>query len=102
MLTRWPDVNVRAAGIAIFEQRQPVEHRRGGDAVEAGKHSTITQDADIVERRLDSREHFANWNSVRSIDVTLRCLFPWEGCRGGKGPATVLCGRSPSIASPTR
>jgi hypothetical protein len=31
--------------------------RRGRDAVESGKDSTFTEDADIVEWRLDSSEH---------------------------------------------
>jgi hypothetical protein len=27
---------MEAANVAIFDQRKPVEHRRGGDAVETG------------------------------------------------------------------
>jgi hypothetical protein len=64
MLARWPDVDMRAAGIAVLEQRKPVEYRRGGNAVEAGKHPAITQDSDIVERRLNRREHVANWGEM--------------------------------------
>jgi hypothetical protein len=60
MLTRWTNVDVRAVGIAVLEQRKPVEDRRGRDAVESRKHSTLTQDTDIVERPLDRSEHDAN------------------------------------------
>ena len=60
MFARWPDVDMRAAGIAVLEQRKPVEYRVGGNAVESGKHPAITQDTDIVERRFNSREHIAN------------------------------------------
>src|SRR5258707_337896 len=59
MLPGWANVDVRAVGIAVLEQRKPVEDRRGGDAIESRKHSTLTQDTDIVERRLDSSEHDA-------------------------------------------
>ena len=32
VLARWPDIDMRSVGIAVFEQRKPVEHRRGGEA----------------------------------------------------------------------
>src|ERR1700731_2886258 len=60
MFARWPDVDMRAANVAVLEQRKPVEYRGGGNAVESGKHPAITQDTDIVEGRLNSREHIAN------------------------------------------
>src|SRR6202046_2213828 len=60
MFARWPDVDMRAANVAVLEQRKPVEYRGGGNAVECGHHPAITQDTDIVERRLNSREHIAN------------------------------------------
>jgi hypothetical protein len=44
----------------FLEQRKPVEYRGGGNAIEAGKHPAIAEETDIVERRLNSREHIAN------------------------------------------
>ena len=35
---------MRAVGIAVLEQRKPFEDRRGRDAVESRKHSTLTED----------------------------------------------------------
>jgi hypothetical protein len=37
----WADIDVRAVGIAVLEQRKPVGDRRGQHAVESGKHSTF-------------------------------------------------------------
>ena len=48
MLPRWANVDVRAVGIAVLEQRKPVEDRRGRNAVESRKHPTLTEDTDIV------------------------------------------------------
>jgi hypothetical protein len=56
------DIDMGAASVVILEEREPVEHRRDGDAVEAGKHTPIAQDADIVERRFYCCEHVANCN----------------------------------------
>ena len=36
VLARWPDVDMRAVGIAVLEQRKPVEYRGGGNAVGPG------------------------------------------------------------------
>jgi len=36
MFARWPDVDMRAANVAVLEQRKPVEYRGGGNAVESG------------------------------------------------------------------
>src|SRR5580658_3883008 len=60
MFARWPDIDMRAANVPVLEQRKSVEYRGGGNAVESGKHPAIIQDTDIVERRLNSREHIAN------------------------------------------
>src|SRR5260370_6351618 len=60
MLTGRTDIDMGAASVAILEQRKPVEHRRGGDAVETGKHTPFTQYTDIVERCLNCCEHIAN------------------------------------------
>lgn len=49
MLPGWANVDVRAVGITVLEQRKSVEDRRGRDAIESGKHSTFTQDTDIVD-----------------------------------------------------
>jgi hypothetical protein len=85
VLARWPDVDMRAVGVAVLEQRKPVEYRRGGNAVEARKHPTITQDTDIVEGRLDSREHFANCGFGlihRGHPSNLLCPFSEGGVQG--------------------
>jgi hypothetical protein len=55
MLPGWANVDVRAVGIAVLEQRKSLDERRGRDAIESRKHSTLTQDTDIVERCLDMR-----------------------------------------------
>src|ERR1700682_4050020 len=72
MLPGWANVDVRAVGIAVLEQRKPVEDRRGREAVESGKHSTLTQDTDIVVRCLDSSKHDAN----SGFGPVHRCLLP--------------------------
>src|SRR5258708_29726896 len=43
MLARWTNVDVRAAGIAVLEQRKPFEDRRGRNAVESRKHPPVAQ-----------------------------------------------------------
>ncbi len=83
MLPGWTDVDVRAVGIAVPEQRKPFEDRRGRDAVESRKHSTLTEDTDIVERCLDSSEHDAN----SGFGLVHRCLLPdafWLGRGAGR------------------
>src|ERR1700735_4742385 len=60
MFARWPDIDMRAANVAVLEQRKSGEYRGGGNAVECGHHPAITQDTDIVERRFNRREHIAN------------------------------------------
>ena len=60
MLTGWTNVDVRAVGIAVLEQRKPFEDRRGRNAVESRKHPPVTQDTDIVEGCLTRREQIAN------------------------------------------
>jgi hypothetical protein len=71
-----------AANVAILEQRKPVEHRRGGDAVETGKHTPIAQDADIVERRFYCCEHLANCNLGSVHQGHLKMSFLLEGVQG--------------------
>ena len=86
MLTRWANVDVRTVGIAVLEQRKPVEDGRGRDAVESRKHATLAQDTDIVERRFDSSEHDAN----RGFGLVHRCLLPdafWLSRGAGEGKA---------------
>jgi hypothetical protein len=60
MLARRTNVDVRAVGIAVLEQRKPFEDCRGRNAVESRKHPSITQDTDIVEWCLDRSEQIAN------------------------------------------
>ena len=91
MLPRRANVDVRTVGIAVLEQRKPVEDRRGRDAVESREHATLAQDTNIVERRLDSSEHDAN----SGFGLVHRCLLPdafWlkEGAGERKGPAARL------------
>src|SRR5260370_29736960 len=90
MLTRWTNVDVRAVGIAVLEQRKPVEDRRGRDAVESRKHSTLTQDTDIVERSLDSSEHDANSGFGLVHRSLLPDAFGLGGVQGTEGPAARL------------
>ena len=80
MLPGWANVDVLTVGIAVLEQRKPVEDRRGRDAIESRKHSTFTQNTDIVEWRLDSSEHDAN----SGFGLVHRCLLP-EGLSLGRG-----------------
>jgi hypothetical protein len=49
MLPGWANVDMRAVGIAVLEQREPFEDRRGRNAVESRKHPPVTKDTDIVE-----------------------------------------------------
>jgi hypothetical protein len=91
MLPGWANVDVRAVGITVLEQRKPVEDRRGRDAVESRKHSTLTQDTDIVEWCLDGSEHSGN----SGLGLVHRCLLPdafWlmRGAGEGKAPAARL------------
>jgi hypothetical protein len=60
MLSRWADVDMRTAGIAVFEQREPRENSLRGDAVQAWEHASIAQHANIVERRFYGCEHVAD------------------------------------------
>ena len=53
MLAGRADVDVRAAGIAVLEKRKLRQHRCGRYRVQTWKHASVTQDAYIVERRLD-------------------------------------------------
>src|ERR1700731_1486661 len=95
MFARWPDVDMRAANVAVLEQRKPVEYRGGGNAVESGKHAAITQDTDIVERRLNSREHIANCGfGFVHRDRPSNSFSPWEGSGEGTGPAPLRVGES--------
>jgi hypothetical protein len=84
MLSGRANVDVRAVGTAVLEQRKPVEDRRGRDAVESRKHTAFTQDTDIVERGLDSSEHEAN----SGFGLVHQCLLPdafWLGRGVGEG-----------------
>ena len=47
-------------GVAILEEWKPLKHRGGGYVVETWEHSSLAQDAEVVERRLYSGEHVAN------------------------------------------
>lgn len=60
MLTGRTNVDVRAAGVAVLEQRQPPDYSISGNPLEPWKHSSVTQNAYVVERCLDCREHVAN------------------------------------------
>jgi hypothetical protein len=87
MLARWTNVDVRAVGIAVLEQRKPFEDRRGRNAVDSRKHPPVTQDPDIVEWCLNRSEQIAYRDSVLSIDVILEiCFTGWEGSGEGKAP----------------
>src|SRR5882757_5192713 len=90
MLPGWANVDVRAVGIAVLEQRKPVEDRRGRDAVESRKHSMLTQDTDIVERRLNSSEN----DAYSGFGLVHRSLLPdafgLGGVQGTEGPAARL------------
>ena len=91
VFARWPDVDMRSVGIAVLEECKPAEYRGGGNAVEAGQHPAITHDTDIVERRLNCREHIANCGFGfvhRDRPSNLFCLG-W-GAGEGTGPAARL------------
>jgi hypothetical protein len=90
MLPGWANIDVRAVGIAVLEQRKPVEDRRGRDAVESRKHSTLTQDTDIVERSLDSSEHDANSGFGLVHRSLLPDAFGLGGVQGTERPAARL------------
>ena len=60
MLAGWPDVDVRAAGIAVLEQGEFLDNSTSGDMVEAGKHASVTENAYIVDRCFNRCEHVAN------------------------------------------
>src|ERR1700733_16246892 len=91
MFARWPDIDMRTANVAVLEQRKPVEYRGGGYAVEAGQHPAITQDTDIVERRLNSREHIANCGfGFVHRDQPSNLFFLGRGAGEGTGPAARL------------
>jgi hypothetical protein len=62
----------------------------GGDAVEFRKHSTLTQDTDIVERSLDSSEHYANSGLGLVHLGLLPGAFGSGGVQGSEGPAARL------------
>jgi hypothetical protein len=91
VFTRRAYVNMRAARVAMLEQRKSVDHRGGGDGVETGEHTPIAQDADIVERRLYCCEHISDCNlGFVHQSLPIRCCSSGEGCRGRKVPAALL------------
>ena len=93
MFARWPDVDMRAANVAVLEQRERVEYRGGGNAVESGTIPAITQDTGIDASMAVSI--LRTVDSVLSISVTFKGISPWDGCRGGNGRGTSarkLCG----------
>jgi hypothetical protein len=93
MFARWPDVDMRAANVAVLEQRERVEYRGGGNAVESGTIPAITQDTGIDASMAVSI--LRTVDSVSFINVTFKCISPWEGCREGNGRGTSarkLCG----------
>ena len=60
MLSCWTDVDMRTAGIAILEEREPRENSLRRYAVQTWEHASIAQHANIVERRLYGCEHVAD------------------------------------------
>ncbi len=66
---------MRAASIAVLEQREAFEHRGGGDAVETWKHPPVAQDTDIVELRLYGSEHVANYGFSPVHRITCEMSF---------------------------
>ena len=82
MLPESANVDVRAVGIAVLEQRKPVEDRRGRDAIESRKHSTLTEDTDIVSGASIALSMLRTVDSVLSIDVSFQ--IPFRG-REGEG-----------------
>jgi len=44
----------------VLEWRKQVDYSRDANAAKARKHPAISQDTDIIERRLNSREHIVN------------------------------------------
>ena len=94
MLAGWTNVDVRAMGIAVLEQRKPFEDRRGRNAVESRKHPPVTQDTDIVECASIAVSKLRTVDSVLSIDVILEICFTVGGEREGKAPPPALRGRS--------
>ena len=86
-------------------QRKPVEYRGGGNAVESGKHPAITQDTDIVERRLNNREHIANCgfglvHQRHLSNVFHRGRGAGEGTTPAQGVVVTLslCGKGHRVA----
>jgi hypothetical protein len=81
---------MRAANVEILEQRKPVEYRGGGDATESGKYTAIIQDTDIVEGRLNSREHIANCGfGLVHRHYPSNVFHRRRGAGKGTGPAAV-------------
>jgi hypothetical protein len=97
MLPGWANVDVRAVGVAVLEQRKPVEDRRGRDAIESRKHSTFTQDTDIVECTSIAVSTTRTADSVLSIDVSFQMPFAWEGAGRERLGRPSLSGRSHGI-----
>lgn len=60
-------LDLRAARIAVLQEREGVYHCRSGDAVEPWEHAAFAQDTDIVERRLYGFKHFAHYR-FSSVD----------------------------------
>jgi len=60
MLSRWTDVDMRTACIAVFEESEPRENSLRGYAVQTWEHTSIAQHANIVERRFYGCEHVAD------------------------------------------
>ncbi len=75
MLACGTDVDVRAASIAVLEQRETFEHRGGGDAVQTREHPSVAQDTDIVERRLYGSKHIANYGFGPVHRITCEMSF---------------------------
>jgi hypothetical protein len=93
MFARWPDVDMRAANVAVLEQRERVEYRDGGNAVKSG--SIPRSHSGHRYRRINGREHIANCGFGLVHQRHLQMYFTVEGCRERNGRGTSarkLCG----------
>jgi hypothetical protein len=57
VLSCWPDIDMRPAGIVGFEEREPGENACGYEVRESGKHSAFTKDAEVVGWGVEGFEH---------------------------------------------
>jgi hypothetical protein len=57
VLTGWPDIDVRAPRIVGLEERNPGKNGLDGAIRQAGEHSPLAQDTEVVGRCVESAEH---------------------------------------------